>query len=77
MSERNSRVRELDRYRSGSGTTYVVHVMYREHGSWQGTVQWLNARCSLAFRSVLEMVSLLREGVDLTGTVDDETEPDP
>lgn len=63
VPESKAEVRTL--HPSHLGSTFVVHVLYRENASWQGTVQWLGARRSISFRSVFEMITLLQEAVNI------------
>ena len=47
---------------------FLVHIHFRQNASWQGTVSWLEQRQSLAFRSVLELSSLLDGAVQQAAT---------
>jgi hypothetical protein len=46
---------------SGKGccATFELKILFRQHGSWQGTVIWKERRQEHSFRSVLELVHLL------------------
>ena len=46
--------------------TFVVRVLYRENGSWQGQVTWAEENKTQSFRSALELMSL----IDSTGRPD-------
>lgn len=43
--------------------TLILRVQFRQNASWQGNLAWLEARRSMAFRSVLEMTRLLDQAV--------------
>ena len=43
----------------GSCATFELKILFRQHGSWQGTVTWKERRQEHSFRSVLELVHLL------------------
>ena len=51
--------------------TFVVHVMYRHHSTWQGDIFWVERQEKVFFRSVLEMLKLIDNALD----ADDEKEP--
>ncbi len=42
-------------------TTFYVRVHFRQHASWQGSIQWLEGKKSVFFRSLLEMTTLMLE----------------
>ena len=44
---------------TGRAGTFLVRIMFRQNTSWQGTVNWLEGRRELSFRSVLELIGLL------------------
>lgn len=39
--------------------TFVVNVLYRQNASWQGTVNWVNKKKTVQFRSMLELIRLM------------------
>ena len=43
----------------GRKATFELQVIFRQHSSWQGTVNWLEQRMEQSFRSVLELVLLM------------------
>ena len=43
----------------------MVRIQFRQNASWQGTVQWLEGKKTLPFRSMLELVHLLREATEM------------
>ncbi len=46
--------------------TFFVRVLFCENSTWQGEVQWLQARRTRRFRSALELMALLDEAVDMS-----------
>ena len=38
---------------------FYLHVQYRCHSSWQGSIQWMDGRKKGIFRSVLELANLI------------------
>lgn len=48
-------------HRCGKEATLLLQVYTRQNASWQGTVQWLEGRKTLCFRSALELLWLLYE----------------
>ena len=45
----------------GKDLTFYLRVQYRCNSSWQGTIQWLDGRKSVKFRSVLELANLIHD----------------
>lgn len=43
----------------GSIGTFVVHVKYRQHSTWQGEVVWAEKGLKKSFRSALELLKLI------------------
>lgn len=50
----------------GKMATFVVHVMYRQHSTWQGSVTWAETGEKANFRSALELIKLMDSAVDET-----------
>lgn len=40
-------------------TTFCVRIYFCQNASWQGSIQWLEGRKTLFFRSMLEMSMLM------------------
>ena len=52
--------------------SFLIRILYREHTSWQGEIRWRDHRAY--FRSVLEMMALLRSALNqqrFCGTADE------
>ena len=47
----------------GKQATFAVNIMFRRNASWQGSLTWLNKKQTMAFRSVLEFISLLNSAL--------------
>lgn len=45
--------------RKGLKATFEVQVIFRQHTSWQGMINWLDQRLEQSFRSVLELILLM------------------
>ena len=43
----------------GRMATFELHVIFRQHTSWQGTIVWLEQQMEQPFRSALELVFLM------------------
>ena len=54
----------------GTLGTFVVHVKYRQHSTWQGEVVWAEKNKKQTFRSALELLKLI-DGA-LTDEIDDD-----
>ena len=39
--------------------TFQVKVLFRQHASWQGSVQWVESNMDSPFRSALELIGLM------------------
>ncbi len=44
---------------AGECATFALRILFRQNGSWQGWVTWLEGRQEQNFRSVLELVQFL------------------
>lgn len=44
---------------NGDLATFVVHVKYRQHSTWQGEVVWAEKGKKKSFRSALELIKLM------------------
>jgi hypothetical protein len=43
--------------------TFVIQVQFQQNATWQGTIDWLDAKKTQRFRSVLEMIKLMDEAL--------------
>lgn len=52
---------DLDQVLDNNGdlATFVVHVKYRQHSTWQGEVVWAEKGKKKSFRSALELIKLM------------------
>ncbi len=48
--------------------TFIVKVLYFQNATWQGSVQWLEGRQARHYRSVNELLRLMSEAIEFTGT---------
>lgn len=48
----------------GDLATFVVHVKYRQHSTWQGEVVWAEKNEKKTFRSALELLKLIDSALD-------------
>lgn len=46
-------------WQKGKLATFRLRILFQQHTSWQGTLQWLEGAQEESFRSVLELVILL------------------
>jgi hypothetical protein len=44
-------------------STFLVRILYRQNTTWQGTIQSLDKKKTVPFRSLLELVMLINEAV--------------
>lgn len=45
--------------------TFVLKIRYHQNHSIQGTIQWIEMEKIVSFRSMMELVLLLNESLDL------------
>ncbi|WP_283610297.1 hypothetical protein [Faecalispora anaeroviscerum] len=46
--------------------TFVVDMLYRQHSTWQGNLRWVEGNKESAFRSEIELLSLMDSAMKLT-----------
>ncbi|QHI73906.1 hypothetical protein Ami3637_05035 [Aminipila terrae] len=44
---------------SGQKATFILQIKFRQNASWQGTVQWVEKKQTLNFRSALELIKII------------------
>lgn len=44
-------------------STFLIKIMYTQHTSAQGNVQWIEEEKTLSFRSFMELIHLLEEAL--------------
>ena len=49
-------------------SAFLVRVMFRQNATWMGEIHWLNGEKKLYFRSMMEMLMLMQEALDKSGT---------
>lgn len=49
---------------NGGLATFVVHIKYRQHSTWQGEVVWAEKNQKQTFRSALELMKLIDSAID-------------
>ena len=45
-------------------TTFILQIRNDENKSWQGTLEWVEAREKMSFRSGLEMLKLIDSALE-------------
>lgn len=50
-------------WRTGKVATFKLNVLFRQNGSWQGSVMWLETRHEERFRSALELLSIFHQAL--------------
>ena len=46
-----------------SKETFVIQVISNQNASWQGTVQWVEKKRTVPYRSMLELIKLIDSAV--------------
>ena len=49
---------------NGEIATFSVRVLFRQNADWQGAVEWLEGAQSESFRSVLELLFLIKSALE-------------
>lgn len=44
--------------------TFIIQIKGLENNSWQGTVEWVETKQKIPFRSALEMIKLMDSAVE-------------
>ncbi len=61
----NFTTQEKEEFRVPGGTNFLIRIQYGQHHSWQGTIQWLDGGKTLPFRSMLEMIYLMEDAIQI------------
>ncbi len=48
--------------------SFLIRVQFRQNSSWQGTLVWMEHKESCAFRSLLELLNLLADALQIVVT---------
>lgn len=46
------------------GSTFLIRIQFQQNATWQGTIQWLDHKKTVPFRSMLEMITLIQEALE-------------
>lgn len=57
-----------------NGQTFVVNIKCRQNHTWQGTVNWVEQKKALPFRSALELIKLMDSAMESTEEEENTTE---
>lgn len=52
--------------------TFVVSIKKCDHGSWQGSLEWIEGSKKISFRSALELIKLMDSAVTAGDTSKDQ-----
>lgn len=52
--------------------SFLIRIYFTQNANWQGVIQWLDINKTVPFRSVLELINLLNEGVNQCFASDNE-----
>lgn len=44
---------------TGEKATFILQIKFRQNASWQGTIQWVEKKRTLNFRSALELIKII------------------
>lgn len=57
-----------------NGQTFVVDIKCRQNHTWQGTVNWVEQKKTLPFRSALELIKLMDSAMEEAGSEEEDKE---
>lgn len=57
---------EKKRKKRNGDLTFYIRVCYRRNADMQGSIQWLDCKKKAAFRSVLELGSLINDAAEIS-----------
>lgn len=49
--------------REGLLGTFKIRILFRQNASWQGCVEWIEGETAESFRSVLELIFLIKSAI--------------
>lgn len=50
-------------YEDGKVATLLIRILFRRNSSWQGSILWFEGKREEAFRSVLELIFLMKDSL--------------
>lgn len=50
--------------KGGRKATFLIHILFKEHGTWQGIISWRESGEKQAFRSFMEMLFLIASAIE-------------
>ena len=62
--EKMERFAETQKRTETEQASFLVHVVYRQYNTWQGTITWIQDKTSRNFKSVLEMLKLMDDAIN-------------
>jgi hypothetical protein len=45
--------------------SFLLRIQFQQHASWQGTIHWLDGHKKKPFRSLLELILLINEALQM------------
>lgn len=58
---------------NGKEATFLLHIQYHQNTTWQGTIEWLENKKRVPFRSTLELIQLIEQVVGAVKPVEQES----
>lgn len=55
-----------------NSSNFLIRIHFKQNTDWQGIIHWLETNKTVPFRSVLELIFLLNEAIDLSSNSKDE-----
>lgn len=49
----------------GALATFLIHVMYRQHATWQGVILWKEKNVVWSFKSALELMKIMEHAINI------------
>ncbi len=64
MENSSMKTDSCSRQEDKTKATFILHLQFRKNDSWQGTIQWVERKESLQFRSALELMKIINSVCD-------------
>ena len=52
--------------KNGAIATFSIRILFRQNATWQGSITWTEGNQEVSFRSVLELIFLVENALNLT-----------
>ncbi len=61
----NKPMKKKEAFQVPGGTNFLIRIQYEQHHTWQGRIQWLESGKTMSFRSMLELIHLMENAIEI------------